>query len=580
MKPRQMTMVAVVVVLSLMQMASPALAMDPLEHVLFVPAAGHVDGARGTTWRSDVVLHNPSGGVAAVELVFLKSGEDNSNPAAHPVTVPPGSSVALADVVAQPFGESESTGAILIRSDVPLMVNSKTFNDSPDGPFGQGIPGFPLSDALTTGAEARLIQLSRSPSASTGSRTNVGFAEAGGIGTQLEVSLFAGSGQVLGTVPVTLLPYEHRQINDIFAHVTEGSVSDGFAVIRARSPGAAFFAYASVVDNNSGDPIYIQARGTPDWISEPGVWMPTDLTGVSVFSLATDPYDTSRVFVGTRGHGLHISEDWGARWSRVTTGLVEDEVLAVAFSRPVAGTVFAGTWHQETGNWSGGIYRSIDGGETWSKKQSAYVRAIAVHPEDENVVLVATQGNWVYRSADGGQNWTTSSDGMGSRYVKSLAFAETSPEVVFAATENGIDMSDNGGISWSHSGLSYFFESIAVHPENSTIVYTSRSVMNGGTLYVSLDGGQSWAEVEAAPPFVRCVMFDPSPPHTLYVGTSDSGVFAQIPGVGWMALNDGLTDLRINALAMTTGTPRFLYAGTTGDWEAIGDGAVFVMQLP
>lgn len=580
MKPRQMAMVALGVVLSLMQMAEPVRAMGLLEHVLFVPAAAHVDGTGETTWRSDVVLHNPGGGEAAVELVYFKSGEYNSSPAAHPVTVPPGSSVRLADVVEQPFGETESTGAILIRSDQPLMVSSKTFNDSPDGSFGQLIPGFPMLDALTTGAEARLIQLSRSSYALTGFRTNVGFAEAGGVGTQLEVSLFAGSGQALGTVPVTLFPYEHRQINDIFRWVTEDSVSDGFAVIRARSPGAAFFAYASVVDNLSGDPIYIPAKVTPDWISKTGVWMPTDLTEVSVYSLATDPYDTSRVFVGTKGHGLQISEDWGARWSRVSTGLEEDEVLAVAFSRPVADTVFAGTWHQEPGNWRGGIYRSVDGGETWSKKQSAHVRAIAVHPEDERVVLAATQGHWVYRSEDGGQHWTTSSDGMGNRYVKSLAFAETSPEVVFAATENGIDVSNNGGISWSHAGLSSFFESIAVHPGDSTIVYTSRAVMNSGILFVSRDGGQNWSEVEAAPPKVRCVMFDPSPPHTLYVGTADNGVFAQIPGGAWIALNEGLTDLRINALAMTTGTPRFLYAGTAGDWVAIGDGAVFVMQLP
>ncbi len=92
-------MVALGVVLSLMQMVEPARAMGLLEHVLFVPAAAHVNGTGGTTWRSDVVLHNPGGGEASVELVYLKSGEDNSSPAAHPMTVPPGSSVRLADVM-------------------------------------------------------------------------------------------------------------------------------------------------------------------------------------------------------------------------------------------------------------------------------------------------------------------------------------------------------------------------------------------------------------------------------------------------------------------------------------------------
>jgi hypothetical protein len=557
-----------------------AVATEVLDHVHFIPAVAHVNGAGGTTWRSDVVLHNPGSGDATVELVFLESGEDNSNAAAHRMTVPPGTSIHLADIVAEPFGESAPTGAVLVRSNEPLLVTSKTYNDSLDGTFGQLIPGFPVSQALRTGAEARLIQLFRSPPAAGGFRTNVGFAEAAGVSTQLEVTLCTESGQVLGTVHVTLLPYEHTQINDIFGEVTEGFVDNGYAVITARTPNAAFFAYASVVDNLSGDPVYLPATVTPARIIEAGVWTPTVLRDVSVYALATDPFDNSRVMVGTKGHGLHVSDDWGAGWSRLSSGLEEDEVLAAGFSSTEPATIFAGTWHQETGNWRGGIYRSVDGGATWTKRHTTHVRAIAVHPDDGNTILVGTQGSGVFRSIDGGESWSTSNGGLGNPYVKSVAFAASSPDLVFAATEDGIDMSRDGGVSWTHSGLSYFFESVAVHPRDSTIVYTSRAVMNGGTLYQSLDGGLSWSEVDAAPPRVQCVVFDPSPPHTLYVGTAGNGVFTREADGEWVALNDGLTDLRVNALAVSAGDPRLLYAGTAGDWTAIGDGAVFVMKLP
>ena len=548
---------------------------------VYVPASANLGGSSGTNWRTDLEVHNPGQASASFTVELLRRDQANPSPSQASFNLQGGHSVRYENVLRSLFSFTGAAALRVTPNAGTISVTSRTYNDVPGGTFGQFIPGYSLSQALTTGAEARLIQLSRSSSGAIGCRTNIGFTEAAGVSTEIDVTLYAGSGQLLGTVPVTLRPYEHTQINDVFGEVSEDPVDDGYAVIRTQTRSAAYFAYASVVDNRSGDPIYRPATATPDWIAVPGVWVPTELRNVSVYSLATDPYDTARVMVGTKGHGLHMSNDWGARWTRLSTGLEEDEVLALAFSSTTPDTVFAGTWHQEVGNQQGEIYRSIDGGATWSKEQFALLRALSVHPEDETVIMAGTQGEGVYRSDDGGEVWSQSNDGLGNPYVKALAFAASKPSRVFAATENGIDTSDDAGVSWSHAGLSAFFDCVVVHPGDDSIVYAARNSMNGGYLYVSEDGGTTWAQVESAPLQVRSVLIDPLHPDTLIVGTADNGVFTQqAAGGAWVPLNDGLTDPRIYTLALSSGSPRFLYAGTAGDWNAIGDGAVFVMQLP
>jgi hypothetical protein len=76
----------------------------------------------------------------------------------------------------------------------------------------------------------------------------------------VEVELYDGDGTLLGTVDVALDPYEFKQVNKIFSRVTSEAVDDGYAIISSDSNRAKFLAYASVVDNRTGDPIYIPAR--------------------------------------------------------------------------------------------------------------------------------------------------------------------------------------------------------------------------------------------------------------------------------------------------------------------------------
>ena len=119
------------------------------------------------------------------------------------------------------------------------------------------MPAVAAEDGFGFGTEATLILLSRSPDPSTGFRTNIGFVNLVGTQTKMEIDLFAADGTDLGTVTRNLKPFEYRQVNDVFHAAGADDVPDGYAIVRTTSEDGRFIAYASVVDNGSGDAVFI-----------------------------------------------------------------------------------------------------------------------------------------------------------------------------------------------------------------------------------------------------------------------------------------------------------------------------------
>jgi len=214
-----------------------------------IPGSAHVDGAHGTSWRSDAVLHNPGTRAASAALFFLENETDNSEATGRTVTVPAGASVALDDFVLGTFGRDNASGAVFVSSDEPLFVTSRTYNDAPSGTYGQLVPGISPSDAVRGDEVVRLIQLSRN----SDFHTNIGFANAGDSLLHVTVELHRADGTVLGTPDYTIPPMGFFQKTDIIGTKAD----DAYAVISSDTPDAEYFTYASVVDNASGDPIFV-----------------------------------------------------------------------------------------------------------------------------------------------------------------------------------------------------------------------------------------------------------------------------------------------------------------------------------
>ncbi|MFI5165765.1 MAG: WD40/YVTN/BNR-like repeat-containing protein [Thermoanaerobaculales bacterium] len=236
----------------------PALASN--SEPLYVPAVAHNPGLYGTMWRTDLEVHNPGALQATYRIELLKSGQDNSAPPSVTFTLDPGASSRYSDVVANVFGFQGSSALRITPTAGFVMATARSFTDTGNGSRGQFIPARPLSQATTPPSTARLIQLSHAPTdLQYLFRTNIGFVNATGSPITVQTDLFMADGTPLGSHVDTLAPYEFRQDTKIFETVTSNYVDDGFAVITSSTPDARFFAYASVIDNVSGAPVYVPA---------------------------------------------------------------------------------------------------------------------------------------------------------------------------------------------------------------------------------------------------------------------------------------------------------------------------------
>ncbi len=230
----------------------------------YVAAAAHRTGFGGSTWTTELGIHNPGTVQATYVVELLETGRANTSPAARSFALEGGRSARYADALDTMFAFA-GTGALRVTSyDGDLLVTACTANLKGGRWTGQLVEGLAESAALAAGQEARIVHLTNSGTR----RTNIGAVNAAGAPIEVAVSLFKGDGTHVGDTTLSLAPYAHVQENDVFNHLASPAVSaaalnaidDAYAVVTSSTPGARYFAYASVVDNASGGPIHIPAR--------------------------------------------------------------------------------------------------------------------------------------------------------------------------------------------------------------------------------------------------------------------------------------------------------------------------------
>ncbi|MGH2521136.1 MAG: zinc-ribbon domain-containing protein [Anaerolineales bacterium] len=182
-----------------------------------------------------------------------------------------------------------------------------------------------------------------------------------------------------------------------------------------------------------------------------------------------------------------------------------------------------------------GLMWSSDGGANW---QPASVRgnvlALAVHPAAPLRIYLAGRDLFL-RSDDGGRNWAEVAADLPGRDIQALAMAPNDPDVLYAfVVGQGLWRSANGGVNWK--------------PVDTTLVENVTALaITSGTIYVgtdsagvlrSDDGGATWASANGIvngaldSPRVRALVYDPAT-GTLYAGTDRGLSFATNVGAGW-----------------------------------------------
>ncbi|MFI5166961.1 MAG: hypothetical protein ACHQQS_10100, partial [Thermoanaerobaculales bacterium] len=146
---------------------------------VWLPVASHAGGLNGSEWRSDVGVLNPNPVTANIEVVLYIPGGTKTNN----TQVAPGSQAILTDIVNQ-LGYTGS-GALEVQSDQPVVVTSRTYNQSGNGTFGQDYAAYSSASALGTGQSAWLPQLSENAAY----RTNISLTNTGSTAASVNVTL-------------------------------------------------------------------------------------------------------------------------------------------------------------------------------------------------------------------------------------------------------------------------------------------------------------------------------------------------------------------------------------------------------
>ena len=282
--------------------------------------------------------------------------------------------------------------------------------------------------------------------------------------------------------------------------------------------------------------------------------------------------DPLTYYMGTTGGGLWKTSDAGQRWENISDGYFEtDSVGAVAVSASDPNVVYCGMGeHAPRGvmtSYGDGVYKSTDAGKTWKKmglSKTQHISRIVIHPNNPNIVYVAAQGalyapneeRGIYKSINGGESWEKVLFVNTLTGCSELSMDPNTPEVLYAAMwhhqrkpnivisggpGSGLYKSVDGGENWFeiHEGLpdEKGKMAIAVSPANSNKVYAlieSDSEQDKGGLFVSENAGISWSMVSGDNRLVQRAWYyievfpDPNDENTVYVMSASA--FRSIDG--------------------------------------------------
>jgi photosystem II stability/assembly factor-like uncharacterized protein len=290
--------------------------------------------------------------------------------------------------------------------------------------------------------------------------------------------------------------------------------------------------------------------------------------GGRALAVAGIPGDASTFYFGAVAGGVWKTTDGGGTWQSLTDGTSISSVGAIAVAPSNHNVIYVGTGEAAPrGNmtYGDGVYKSTDGGKTWSHSgltDSRQIGAVIVDSNNPDIVLVAALGHafgpnterGVFRSTDGGKSWTkvlykdehtgaidVSFDPRNSRIVYAALWQARRQPWNFSSggPGSGLYRSSDGGVSWKQlagNGLPAGILGrihVSVSAADSRRVYAMIEAAQGG-LYRSDDGGEHWQRVNddgrlsQRAWYFSTILADPRDADTVYA--ENTGLFRSTDG--------------------------------------------------
>lgn len=241
----------------------------------------------------------------------------------------------------------------------------------------------------------------------------------------------------------------------------------------------------NIVYAGTNDGVFKSVNNGAVWVNMTNVLKSNDLgsmlelPNLTTYSIAVNPRNTNTIYAGICNK-LFKSTDGGNNWLPASYRLVNTTPQCVAIDQLNTNNIYLGTWGIPP--LCEGVIKSKDGGVSWSEINNGLmdnffktippgILSIAIDNINTNTIYTGTDSNGIFKSVDGGNSWTQI--GLTDSSVRSLVIDPINSEIIYAGTSGGVFKSTNGGSSWDeiNNRLSASVYSLAIDPTNTQIVY-------------------------------------------------------------------------------------------------------------
>lgn len=297
--------------------------------------------------------------------------------------------------------------------------------------------------------------------------------------------------------------------------------------------------------------ILITPSNTSQWqFISAGIPLTTALSQFKSFSV--NPINQQIVYVGSDATGrVFKSTDGGLTWTNKSTGLSAAIIWKIQVDPVNPDIVYATT--------NTGVYKSLNAGELWSPVNNGLpigtVDSIALDPNNHNTLYAGSFNNGVYKSTDGGATWQNTSNNLPANFTAyTITFKPGDSNTIFVGSDRvsggpagAIFKSSNAGLTWtqSDSGIPSTFARIykmLINPSNPTVCYAATRSEGG---YKSTDGCSTWSKMTTLAPAygldrVYDFNFEPTNNANLIASTYGQVFRTTDEGANWNDINGTL----------------------------------------